>query len=103
MLSSGERFVGTFKQLYVQFRVAQPIRTSWRRKVSIPISRTKSNTTRLELPLRDSQLIAKKLDEKSNVQMLHIPNSDKPVAFYNLDVRGTSRALAVLCHQKPPF
>ena len=26
------------------------------------------------------------LDEKSNVQNLHIPNSDKPVAFYNLDV-----------------
>jgi len=26
------------------------------------------------------------LDEKSNVQFLHIPNSDKPVAFYSLDV-----------------
>jgi hypothetical protein len=26
------------------------------------------------------------LDEKSNVQNLHIPNSDKPVAFYALDV-----------------
>ena len=26
------------------------------------------------------------LDEKSNVQILHIPNSDKPVAFYSLDV-----------------
>ena len=26
------------------------------------------------------------LMEKSNVQFLHIPNSDKPVAFYNLDV-----------------
>jgi hypothetical protein len=26
------------------------------------------------------------LDEKSNVQNLHIPNSDKPVAFYSLDV-----------------
>ena len=26
------------------------------------------------------------LDEKSNVQNLHIANSDKPVAFYNLDV-----------------
>jgi hypothetical protein len=26
------------------------------------------------------------LDEKSNVQNLHIPYSDKPVAFYNLDV-----------------
>lgn len=26
------------------------------------------------------------LDEKSNVQILHIANSDKPVAFYNLDV-----------------
>jgi hypothetical protein len=26
------------------------------------------------------------LDEKSNVQNLHIPNSDKPVAFYTLDV-----------------
>lgn len=28
----------------------------------------------------------KELDEKSNVQFLHIPNSDKPVKFYNLDV-----------------
>ncbi len=26
------------------------------------------------------------LDEKSNVQKMHIPDSDKPVAFYNLDV-----------------
>ena len=26
------------------------------------------------------------LDEKSNVQNLHIPNSDKPVTFYSLDV-----------------
>jgi len=26
------------------------------------------------------------LNEKSNVQNLHIANSDKPVKFYNLDV-----------------
>ena len=26
------------------------------------------------------------LDEKSNVQKMHVPNSDKAVAFYNLDV-----------------
>jgi len=26
------------------------------------------------------------LDEKSNMQKMHIPNSDKPIAFYNLDV-----------------
>ena len=26
------------------------------------------------------------IDEKSNVHFLHIPRSDKPVAFYNLDV-----------------
>lgn len=26
------------------------------------------------------------LDSKSNVHFLHIPNSDKPVKFYNLDV-----------------
>ncbi|MCX8034961.1 MAG: virulence protein RhuM/Fic/DOC family protein [Candidatus Dojkabacteria bacterium] len=26
------------------------------------------------------------VDKKSNVQFLHIPNSDKPVAFYSLDV-----------------
>jgi prophage maintenance system killer protein len=26
------------------------------------------------------------LDEDSNVQKMHIPNSDKPVAFYNLDI-----------------
>ncbi|WP_455069908.1 virulence RhuM family protein, partial [Prevotella aurantiaca] len=28
----------------------------------------------------------KELDENSNVQNLHIANSDKPVKFYNLDV-----------------
>ena len=28
----------------------------------------------------------KEVDNKSNVQFLHIANSDKPVAFYNLDV-----------------
>jgi prophage maintenance system killer protein len=28
----------------------------------------------------------KELDEKSNMQFLHIANSDKPVAFYSLDV-----------------
>ena len=26
------------------------------------------------------------LDEKSNMQKMHITNSDKPIAFYNLDV-----------------
>jgi hypothetical protein len=26
------------------------------------------------------------LEEKSNVQKMHIPNSDKPIRFYNLDV-----------------
>ncbi len=26
------------------------------------------------------------LDEKSNVQKMHIPNSDKPVSFYSLDI-----------------
>ncbi len=26
------------------------------------------------------------IDEKSNVQKMHIANSDKPVKFYNLDV-----------------
>lgn len=28
----------------------------------------------------------REVDEKSNVHFLHIPNSDKPVAFYSLDV-----------------
>jgi len=28
----------------------------------------------------------KELDEKSNVQFMHIANSDKPVKFYNLDI-----------------
>ncbi len=28
----------------------------------------------------------KEVDEKSNVQKMHIPNSDKPVEFYSLDV-----------------
>jgi hypothetical protein len=30
--------------------------------------------------------IEKEVDEKSNVHYLHIANSDKPVAFYSLDV-----------------
>ena len=29
---------------------------------------------------------SRELDEKSNVQNMHIPNSDKPVMFYSLDV-----------------
>ena len=29
---------------------------------------------------------SKELDEKSNVQKMHIPNSDKSVKFYNLDL-----------------
>src|SRR3989344_2056109 len=28
----------------------------------------------------------KEINEKSNVQKMHIPNSDKPVAFYSLDI-----------------
>jgi hypothetical protein len=27
----------------------------------------------------------KELEQKSNVQKMHIPNSDKPVAYYSLD------------------
>lgn len=30
--------------------------------------------------------IEKEVDEKSNVHFLHVANSDKPVAFYSLDV-----------------
>lgn len=29
---------------------------------------------------------SQELDPKSNVQKMHIPNSDKPVEFYNLDI-----------------
>jgi len=48
-----------------------------------------------QLFLRERSVITKhirniftdgELDEKSNVQFLHIANSDKPTAFYNLDV-----------------
>ncbi len=48
-----------------------------------------------ELFQRDRSVITKhiknifaegELDEKSNVQILHIANSDKPVTFYTLDV-----------------
>jgi len=31
-------------------------------------------------------LKSKEVDEKSNVQKMHIPHSDKPVAFYSLDI-----------------
>ena len=48
-----------------------------------------------ELFTRDRTVVTKhinnifkenELDEKSNVQNLHIANSDKPVGFYNLEV-----------------
>jgi len=48
-----------------------------------------------ELFQRDRTVITKhirnvfdegEVEEKSNVQNMHIPNSDKPVAFYSLDV-----------------
>ena len=48
-----------------------------------------------ELFQRDRSVITKhignifkegELDEKSNVQYLHVANSDKPVKFYSLDV-----------------
>lgn len=48
-----------------------------------------------ELFQRDRTVITKhinnifkegELDEKSNVQKMHIANSDKPVAYFNLDV-----------------
>ncbi|MCL2101470.1 MAG: hypothetical protein FWH22_07135 [Fibromonadales bacterium] len=32
------------------------------------------------------------IDKKSNVQFLHIANSDKPVAFYSLDVIARIKA-----------
>ena len=34
------------------------------------------------------------LDEKSNVQKMHVPNSDKPVVFYNLDVSRNAPSVA---------
>ena len=49
----------------------------------------------VELFQRDQSVISKhisnaisegEVDEKSNMQKLHIANSDKPVAFYSLDV-----------------
>lgn len=49
----------------------------------------------VELFQRDQSVISRhiskifkegELDEKSNMQKMHIPSSDKPVAFYNLDV-----------------
>ena len=49
----------------------------------------------VELFKRDQSVISRhvrnvfkegELDEKSNMQKMHIANSDKPVAFYNLDV-----------------
>ena len=48
-----------------------------------------------ELFQRDRSVVTKhinnlfkegELEEKSNVQKMHIANSDKPVAYYNLDV-----------------
>jgi hypothetical protein len=48
-----------------------------------------------EMFMRDRSVISKhiknvfdenELEEKGNVQILHTPNSDKPVAFYSLDV-----------------
>ena len=75
------------------------------------IFETKDNTIKLEVPVenetvwltqaqmielfdRDQSVISRhinnafkeELDKKSNMQKMHIANSDKPVAFYSLDV-----------------
>ena len=54
-----------------------------------------NQTQLVELFQRDQSVISRhinniskegELDKKRNMQKLHIPNSDKPVAFYNLDM-----------------
>ena len=75
------------------------------------IFETKDNTIKLEVPVedetvwltqaqmielfdRDQSVISRhinnafkeELDKESNMQKMHIANSDKPVAFYSLDV-----------------
>lgn len=64
-----------------------------------------------ELFQRDRNVITKhinnifkddELDEKSNVQILHISGSDKPMKFYNLDVI-ISVGYRVKSHQRTKF
>jgi hypothetical protein len=51
------------------------------------------------LPLLKNQCTSRsfnshELNKRSNVQKMHIANSDKPVAFYNLDANSSSPLLA---------
>lgn len=68
-------------------------------KISIPVKIENetvwlSQSQIMELFERDQSVISRhinnafkeELDKESNMHFLHIPNSDRPVAFYNLDV-----------------
>ena len=81
-----------------------------------------SQAQMVELFQRDQSVISRhvrnvfkegELDEKSNMQKMHIANSDKPVAFYNLDViisvgyrvksqHGTQFRIWAFGSQRPP-
>lgn len=68
----------------IQIQIDQKSDTVWARQEQIAelfdIDRTVA-TRHINNILKSGEI-----DEKSNVQKMHIPNSDKPVKFYNLDI-----------------
>lgn len=73
-----------WKNWEIQIQMDQKSDTIWARQEQIAelfdIDRTVV-TRHIKSIFRSGEI-----DEKSNVQKMHIPNSDKPVKFYNLDI-----------------
>ena len=70
-------------ELSLEVKVSSKEETVWltQEQISILFDRDRTVITK-----HLKNIFAEELDEKSNVQKMHIPNSDKMVAFYNLDV-----------------
>lgn len=70
-------------ELSLEVKVSSKEETVWltQEQISILFDRDRTVITR-----HLKNIFSEELDEKSNVQKMHIPNSDKMVSFYNLDV-----------------
>lgn len=70
-------------ELRLEVKVSSKEETVWltQEQISILFDRDRTVITR-----HLKNIFSEELDEKSNVQKMHIPNSDKMVSFYNLDV-----------------
>ncbi len=82
-ISKGEIVIYQTKDKKVQLEVKLERETVWLIQADIAILfRTERSVITKHLR---NIFNSKELDEKSNVQKMHIPFSDKPVKFYNLD------------------